>query len=298
MKKNTIRESGYDWVFYIIVDIILFLLLLIVAIPMLNIFASSFSSGRAVVSGQVFIWPVEWSLEGYLAVFKHKDIWTGYSNTVFYTVAGTALNVVLTLLAAYPLSRNDMPGVKFFTFLFTFTMLFSGGMIPNYLLIKDLILLDTRWALILPGAISIYNMIITRTYFKNSIPKDLLEAARIDGCSDFRYFLTIVLPLSKSIIAVIALFYAVGHWNSFFNAFLYLTKKDLFPLQIILRDILLANRMDSSMIIDSELQMARANLAELLKYSLIIVASLPVWCIYPFVQKHFVKGVMLGSLKG
>jgi len=297
-KKGTIADSKSDLVFYMVVDILLILVLFLIGIPMLNIFASSLSSGRAVASGKVFIWPVEWSLEGYMAVFRNNNILTGYYNTAFYTVTGTILNVTLTLLAAYPLSRSDMPGVNLFTFLFTFTMLFNGGMIPNYLLVKSLGLLNTRWAIILPGSISVYNMIITRTYFKSSIPKELLEVAQIDGCSDFYYFLRIALPLSKPIVAVITLFYAVGHWNAFFNAFLYLNDKTLYPLQIILRNILLVNSMDSNMIIDPELQMARANLAELLKYSLIIVASLPVWCIYPFVQKYFVKGIMIGSLKG
>lgn len=298
IRRGSFKTSNSDKIFYSIVNITLILLLLVVAIPILNIFASSFSSGRAVASGRVFIWPVEWSLEGYAAVFRNNYIWSGYANTIYYTIVGTTINVILTLLAAYPLSRSDMPGVNIFMLIFAFTMIFAGGMIPSYLLIKNLGMLNTRWAIILPGAISVYNMIITRTYFISSIPKDLLEAAHIDGCSDFRYFIKIALPLSKSIIAVIALFYAVGHWNAYFNAFLYLSDKDLYPLQIILRDILLVNTMDSSMMIDAEMQASRANLADLLKYSLIIVASLPIWCVYPFVQKYFVQGVMIGSLKG
>ena len=299
MKKKThITADSKDKIFYFVINLILGIILLIVLLPMLNIIAASFSAGDKVASGQVYIWPVDFCLDGYNAVFRDKSIVTGYMNTIIYTIFGTLFNLFLTLMAAYPLSRKDMPGVNKLMWIFTFTMLFNGGMIPSYLLVRDLNMINTRLAMIIPGAISVYNLIITKTYFQTTIPRELLEAANIDGCSDFRFFLQIALPLSKAIIAVITLFYAVGHWNSFFNAFLYLNTKNLYPLQIILREILIVNNVDPSMVVDPELQTELANLSNLLKYSLIIVASLPVWCMYPFVQKYFVKGVMLGSLKG
>lgn len=201
-------------------------------------------------------------------------------------------------MAAYPLSRKDLIGKNVFMFLFVFTMLFNGGLIPTYLLIKDLGMLDTRWAVILPSALSVWNMIITRTYFMMNIPDELLEAAKIDGCNDFKFISRIVLPLSAPILAVITLFYAVGQWNQFFSALIYLKNPDLYPLQLVMRDILVQNQVDLEMINDVREAAAKAGLSELLKYSLIIVASLPVLIIYPFVQKHFVKGVMIGSLKG
>jgi len=298
IKKKSIYSSRSDNIFFMIVNSILFIVLVIVLIPMLNIIASSFSSGNAVAAGRVFIWPVDFSLEGYKAVFRNNQVLSGYANTIYYTFFGTLINVIMTVLAAYPLSRSDFYGRNFITFLFTFTMLFSGGIIPNYLLMKDLGLIDTRWAMLLPNAITVYNMIITRTYFQTTIPNELLEASRLDGCSDIKFLILIVMPLSKAIIAVITLYYAVTHWNMFFNAYIYLNRKELFPLQLILRDILLANSIDPSMMTDPVLLKEKQNLTDLLKYSLIIVASLPVWCIYPFVQKYFVQGVMIGSIKG
>ena len=217
---------------------------------------------------------------------------------MFYTVFGTLINVFMTVLAAYPLSRKDLKYRKPIIMLFTFTMLFNAGMIPNYLLIRDLHLLNTRWALLIPGAISVYNMIIVRTFFMSNIPDELLESARLDGCSDFRFLLNIVLPLSGAVIAVITLYYAVGHWNQYFNAVLYLTDKNTYPLQVFLRNILLENSINDlsagSVVNESE----RTYLNELLKYSLIVVASAPLLAVYPFIQKYFVKGVMIGAVKG
>lgn len=204
----------------------------------------------------------------------------------------------MTLLAAYPLSRKDLDGRNILMFLFVFTTMFSGGLIPTYLLIKDIGILNTPWAMLLPGAINMWNMIVTRTYFQTSIPNEILEAAKIDGCSDYRFLWKIVLPLSRPIIAVIALFYAVSHWNQFFNALIYLKKQNLYPLQVVLRDILVQNDVDVSMLADTEDAAKREGLRELLKYALIVVSSVPMMAIYPFVQKHFVKGVMIGSLKG
>jgi multiple sugar transport system permease protein/putative aldouronate transport system permease protein len=222
---------------------------------------------------------------------------TGFLNSLFYATVGTAINVTFTLLAAYPLSRRDLFGRNWFMLLFVFTMLFSGGLIPTYLVVHNLGLLNTRWALILPTAMAVWNMIITRTYYQITIPQELLEAARIDGCDDFRFFARIVLPLSKPIIAVNALFYAVGHWNQFFQALIYLTDASLFPLQLVLREILIQNTVDLTQMDTTEIA-RRQELRDLLKYALIVVASIPPILAYPFVQKHFIRGVMIGSLKG
>lgn len=297
MMNYSIKETKSDRIFTIVNYSVLTLLLVVFLYPLIYIVSASFSSTEAVLSGKVWLWPVDFSLEGYKAVFDYKLIWTGYANSIFYTVVGTVINIAMTILAAYPLSRDEFFGRKFFMLLFLFTMIFSGGIIPNYLLIKELGMLDTRWAMIIPSAMSVFNVIITRTYFKSTIPKELQEAAKIDGCSDFRFLRSIVLPLSGPIIAVMSLFYAVGHWNSFFNALIYLRDQDLFPLQLILNNILVQNQVDPSMLGDMERQAAKAGLSELLKYSLIVVASIPVLIIYPFVQKYFVKGVMIGSLK-
>lgn len=294
---NRIRPSHSDQVYYGIIGVSLFVLTLLVLYPLLYVLSASFSSAHAVNSGQVFLWPVDFTLDGYAAVFKNRNIGTGYANTVFYTLTGTAINVAITAIAAYPLSRKSLPFRKPLMLLFTFTMMFSGGMIPNYLLMMKLNLLNTRWALLLPGALSVYNMIIARTFLEN-IPGELHEAAEVDGCDDFRFFVQIALPLSGTMLAVIALFYAVVHWNSYFNAYLYLSERSLYPLQIVLREILVANTFSESMIVDPETMQAKSGMAELLKYALIIVSSVPVLALYPFLQKYFVKGVMIGSMKG
>jgi putative aldouronate transport system permease protein len=298
MRSNKVGLAKSDKIFYLINDLILLFALLIVLYPLIYVFSASFSDKLAIVSGKVFLWPVDFSLEGYIAVFKDSRIIPAYGNTIFYTVVGTTINVVLTILAAYPLSRKTMVGRNLIMYLFAFTMLFHGGLIPNYLLMKSLGMIDTRWAMLLPGALAVWNMIIARTFFQSTISQELYEAAAIDGCSHVRFLWSIVLPLSKAIIAVLVLLYGVSHWNAYFNAFIYLKNKDLFPLQIVLRDILIQSEIDPSSITDSETMTRKQGLADLLKYSIIIVASLPVWLVYPFVQKHFVKGVMIGSIKG
>lgn len=292
------RMSKDDRIYYTVIHIILAILLISIIYPLIYIVSSSFSSPTAVSAGRVILWPVDLSLEGYQAVFENKDVLTGYGNTIIYTVLGTLINVCFTMIAAYPLSSKKLPGKNFFMFLFTFTMIFNGGMIPTYILIRDLHMLDTIWALVIPGAISVYNLMIARTFVQSSIPLELYEAAQLDGCSDTRYFFSMVLPLSKAIIAVLVLFYAIGHWNAYFNAFLYLNDRAKFPLQLILREILIANSINNSQIVDPEIAAAKQGMAELLKYSLILVSTVPVMCLYPFVQKYFVKGVMIGSVKG
>lgn len=297
-RKNKTDLSYQDKIFYAVAGIVMGLLLIITGYPLLYIISSSFSSRLAVLSGKVFLFPVDFSLEAYEEVFKNSDVLTGYRNTIFYTVAGTAINVIMTMLAAYAFARKNWVLKKTMTKLFMFTMIFSGGMVPTYMVIRNLKILNTVWAMLLPGALSVYNMIIARTFIENSIPYILYEASRIDGCDDFRYFFHMVLPLSKSIIAVLTLYYAVGHWNAYFNALIYLNKRTLYPLQVFLREILILNQFDASEIVDEELMEVKQGMANLLKYALIVVSTVPILCVYPFVQRYFVQGVMIGSVKG
>lgn len=298
MNKSVIRESGSDRAFTIVNYVVLSIVLIAVLYPLVYVVSASFSSSYAVLSGKVWLWPVDPSLDGYKAVFKNKNILTGFQNTFLYTLAGTLLNVIMTILAAYPMSRGDFRGRHGFMLIFVFTMMFSGGLIPTYFVVKDLHMIDTVWAMLVPTALSVWNVIIMRTYFQTTIPHELLEASQLDGCNDFRFLLRIVIPLSGPIIAVIALFYAVGHWNQYFNAMIYLKDPHLYPLQLILRDILVQNEVKIDMLGDVKSAAARQGLRELLKYSLIVVSSVPLLLIYPFVQKFFVKGVMIGSIKG
>ncbi len=299
MKNKSIKElnNSSDKVFYILNSVLLIIILLVVLYPLIYIVSCSFSSTSAVVSGRVWLFPVEPSLAGYKAVFKNSDILLGYGNTIFYTLFGTIINVVITIAAAYPLSRKDFKAGSAIMFGFAFTMFFNGGLVPTYLLVNSLGLINTRWAMLIPGALNVYNMIIVRTFFKSNIPDEILEAAQIDGCSDIKFVIRFVIPLSKAVIAVITLFYAVAHWNTYFRALIYLTSKKLYPLQIFLRDILIMNTVDVNMLSTQDLE-AKEGLRELLKYSLIIVSSVPMLCLYPLVQKYFVKGVMMGSIKG
>lgn len=296
--KNKVKLSLDDKIYYGFTYVFLTLFLLVILYPLIYIVSASFSSATAVTSGKVFLWPVDPGIEGYKAVFKHPSILNSYKNAFLYTGVGTCIDLAMTMIAAYPLSRPDMPHKGLIMFLFTFTMMFHGGMIPDYILLKNLNMIDTIWALVLPGAINVTNLIITRTFLMSSIPTALLEAAQIDGCSDFGYFFRMVLPLAKPVMAVITLYYAVGHWNSYFAAFLYLNTPEKYPLQLVLREILISNTMDTNMVVDTAMAAQQQNLADLLKYSLIIVSSAPVLILYPFVKKFFVKGVMIGSIKG
>lgn len=251
-----------------------------------------------VTSGQVWLFPKEFTLIGYETVFNNPMIVQGYLNTIYLTILGTIINVVLTVMAAYPLSVKTLAGRGLFMGILTFTMLFSGGLIPSFLWINQLGLYDTYWALVLPGAVGIYNTILAKTFFQNSIPIEFYESATLDGCNDIQYIIKIIVPLSKPIIAVLTMYYAVGHWNSFFNALIYLSDSAKYPLQVILRNIILQNQIDYTKMVDVNILMKKQGLSELLKYSLIVVSSVPMLLIYPFVQKHFVKGVMIGAIKG
>ena len=295
--KYHIKQPKGDRVFYGIIYTIVALMVIIVLYPLIYIVSASFSSAGAITSGRMWLFPVDFDLTGYKYVLQYKYVWIGYRNTILYTVAYTALGIAMSLICAYPLARRNLRFRGFFTFLFTFTMLFHGGMIPSYLLMRSLKLLDTPWAMILPGCLSVYNMIVTRTFIQSNIPEELLEAAKIDGCSDARFFFRMVLPLSKTIIAVLALMYSAAMWNSYFNAFLYLKTKTLYPLQIFLRQILVNSNFDTDML-DPDAVQQILTLQLILKYAIIVISTAPMLIIYPFVQKYFEKGVMIGSLKG
>lgn len=297
-RHSRVAQTRSDNLFDFVITLILVLAVLVVAYPLIYVVSASFSSTTAVMAGKVWILPVEFSLAAYEAVFQYDSILTGYINAIIYTLCGTGLNLVLTVLCAFCLSRRDFYGRRVVGAMVLFTMLFNAGLVPNYLLIKDLKMLDTRWAIILPSAMSAWNVLLMRTYFSNSIPEELYEAASIDGCSVWRQLANIVIPLSGPIVSVIALYCAVGIWNSYFDAFLYLSSKELFPLQVVLRNILILNQMDVTVTADLRDMASRQGMSNLLKYAVIVVSSVPLLCMYPFVQKYFVKGVMIGSVKG
>jgi len=295
--KRRMDENIHDKIFNIVNWTFASLLLFIVIYPLIYVVSSSFSDPQAVISGHVRLLPVGFSLEGYRSVFRHQQVITGYMNSLWYMGVGTSFNIVLTMLAAYPLSRKDFYDRNKFMMVFAFTMLFSGGMIPTFLLVRSLGLLDTRWALIIPGGYSVFNIVVMRTFFQNTIPDELLESAQMDGCTDFKFLRKVVIPLSGPIIAVQVLFYALGHWNSFFGALIYLSSPRLFPLQLVLRNILLLGHVEEG-VIDLEAEARREWLVALMRYSLIVVSSLPFMLLYPFVQKYFVKGMLVGAIKG
>lgn len=296
-----VKRSYSDKIFDVVNIIVMLILLVIFTWPLWFVVIASFSDPNEVWMGNVLLLPKKVTLIAYEELLNYSSIWTGYKNTIFYTVVGTLVNLVMTVCAAYPLSRKDFVPRNFLMILFMITMYFSGGLIPTYLVVNKLHLLNTRWAMIIPGACSIYNVIITRTYFMNSIPHELQEAATLDGANSFQYLVKVVLPLSKPIMAVIGLYYAVGHWNDFYTALIYLNSEKLLPLQSFLRDLLMRAQttMNVSMSgMDAASIEAKMKLAQTLKYSVIIVSTVPVLCIYPFIQKYFVKGVMIGSVKG
>jgi len=300
MKKKKVRISRSDCIYYTVCYIIGVILAIIVLLPILHVLAASFSSAQAVSQGKVLIFPVEFSLEAYKRVLAYDDLWIGYRNTIFYTLTSTVYSVFSTMLAAYPMSKKDLFGKKQIMYFFTFTMFFGGGLILNYLLMKSLGLLNNPLVMIIPGGISVYNMIVARTFIESNITSGLTDAAKIDGAGDFKIFFRIIIPLSKTIIAVLALWCAVGMWNSYFNALIYLNDKELYPLQIFLREILITNTSSADLVDTSmmELEAQMAEIKKLMKYAVIVVSTLPVMCFYPFLQKHFVKGVMIGSIKG
>lgn len=299
---NFYKKAGADKAFDIINFIILTLILIVTAYPIYFVIIASFSEPAAVSGGEVILMPKGINLNGYKEVFKDDRIMRSFLNSVVITALGTLTNLIVTLPTSYALSRDDFRGRKFVTYYYMVTMFVSGGMIPTYLVVSNLGLLDTYWALVLPGALSVFNMFVGRTFFKTTISEELIDAAKIDGASQTRFFLTIALPLSPALIAILALYYGVGHWNSYFSSLLYITSKEKYPLQLVLRSILVLNENQLSQIPKTAEQMKAVEqarqLTELMKYSLIIISSIPVMLVYPFIQKFFVKGVMIGSVKG
>ena len=303
-KSEFARASIGDKTFIIVVIFLILLVTVICVYPLWFTVAASFSDPYAVYGGNVKLWPVDFTLEGYQLILENKEIWRGYGNAIFYTVFGTMFNMFLTIPTAYVLSKKQLYGRGLISTLFVIAMYFSGGMIPNYILMNQLHLVNTKWILIIVNGISVYNVIITRTYFQNSIPETLYEAAKIDGADEFKNFFKIALPLCKPILAVITLYYAVAHWSDYFNAMIYVTDSKLQPLQVVLQQILIYNKTaynelaqeatDGALIMDLA---RRSYLSTVIKYAIVFVASAPMLIIYPFIQKYFVKGIMIGSLK-
>lgn len=295
------RRLESDKLFDICNQLLVWFLIIIVAYPLLYILSASISDPNVVNSGNMWLLPRDITFEGFRRVFNSSEIWVGYKNTIFYTLIGTLINLAVTLPCAYALARRDLVGRGFVMALLIFTMFFDGGLIPSYLLIRDLGWIDTVWAMIIPGAASVWNIIVTMTFFRMNIPQGLEEAAEVDGASTIRIFFQIILPLSAPIIAVMALFYAVGHWNAYFSGLIYLSTRSLFPLQLILRDILVQQQITAELLMqgtDIQAIGEQARIASIVKYAVMIVSAAPLLIIYPFLQRYFIKGVLIGSMKG
>lgn len=302
MKTKPVKRCREDVIFDTVIFIILTLILFVVAYPLYWVIISSFSDPTAVSAGKVLLRPIGFTLKGYAEAFKNSQVMRGFFNSIVITFVGVCVNLAVTLPTAYALSRDNFSGKKPITVFYMITMFFGGGMIPTYLVVKNMQLLNTIWALVLPGCLSVYNMIVARTFFKSNISEELYEAGEIDGCTQSRFFFQIALPLSKAIIAIMVLYYGVGHWNSYFSALLYISDQDKYPLQLVLRNILITNQTALSQTATTAAARAalqeQQQLIDVMKYSLIIISSVPVLIMYPLVQKHFVKGVMIGSVKG
>ena len=302
MKTKAVKRCREDIIFDTVIFIVLTLILFIVAYPLYWVIISSFSDPTAVSAGKVLLRPMGFTLKGYVEVFKNSQVMRGFFNSIVITFVGVCVNLAVTLPTAYALSRDNFSGKKPITVFYMITMFFGGGMIPTYLVVKNMQLLNTIWALVLPGCLSVYNMIVARTFFKSNISEELYEAGEIDGRTQSRFFFQIALPLSKAIIAIMVLYYGVGHWNSYFSALLYISDQDKYPLQLVLRNILITNQTALSQTATTAAARAalqeQQQLIDVMKYSLIIISSVPVLIMYPLVQKHFVKGVMIGSVKG
>jgi multiple sugar transport system permease protein/putative aldouronate transport system permease protein len=299
LKKGTRRLSPQDKFFHIVCNAWLGAAGLLILFPLVYVAACSFSSTSAILQGKVLLWPVDFTLNAYRGVFRHPLLVRGFFNSLFYVAGATVVAVSLVLLAAYPLSRRDFPDRRLFQTIFVITMFFSGGLIPGYLLMLNLGLVGSRWALIIGAGFSCYNMIIVKTWFQSSLPGELLDAAHIDGCRDIRFFFTIALPLSVPVIAVIVLTSAVGTWNSYFSAMLYLSDSRDYSFQLVLRDILFIASASAEMLaeMDPEMVASRFDLLEQLRYAVLVVGALPMMILYPFIQRYFIRGMMIGSLK-
>ena len=295
-KKNALRDTKGDVVFYIINWFFLALVALIIIYPLYFIVIAAISEPEAVLAGEVFLYPVRITMDGFAKIMEREDVWRGYLNTIIYTALTVVLSLIVTIPAGWALSRKTLPGKKIFMIYFIIPMFFGGGLIPFYNVMSSLGLVNTIWAIILPSILSVWNLFMTKTFFESSIPGGLIEAAKIDGAGQFRIFFSLVIPLSKAVIAVMALYYAVGQWNSYFNAMIFLQDEKMYPLQLVLKEILIAS--ESTVGGSGETILEQFRLANQLKYVSVIVSSVPVLLLYPFVQKYFAQGVMIGSLKG
>lgn len=300
MKEKSIKNKNIkpgDKVFDIVNTLLLVFIFVIILYPLYYVVIASFSNPDLVLTGKIFLLPKGFQLDSYRKVFSNPEVMNGYIHTIMYAVVGTCINLAVTLTAGYALSRPDLRGRKGFTLFFVFTMFFGGGTVPTYMLVRNLHLLNTFWAMVIPNAMSVWNLILCRNYFESNIPMELLEVSQIDGCRNDYFFLRIVLPLSKALIAVMVLFYAVGHWNSYMQPLLYLSDRSKYPLQLVLKNILISSQPDASLAgMTDRAEMYKQT--EMLKYALVVVSSVPMIVLYPFVQKYFVQGVMVGSVKG
>lgn len=295
--RQRVRSQRSDVVFNVVLYTVCALLLLIVLYPLWFIVIASLSDPSAVASGHVWVLPVGFTLDGYAELLKQTNVWVGYRNTIAYTLVGTLIALAVNIPAAYALSRKDLVGRKVLMGLYAFTMFFSGGLIPTFLTVQQFHLYNTFWVMVLPFSVSVYNIIVARTFFQNSLPGELWDAAQVDGCGNLRFFFTMALPLSKAVISVIALWTAVGQWNSYFNALIYIRDSNLHPLQLIMRNILITNQSFAALG-TGEAAIIAMRKANLVRYSMIIVSAVPIMCVYPFIQKYFDQGVMIGSVKG
>ncbi len=303
---SKVRQSRGDRAFGIVNGLLIALSFAITLYPLIYVISASISSPDAVASGRMILWPVDITWKGYQYILQYGDIWTGYANTLFYTLVGTSINLIVTLPCAYGLSRRDVPFRGLVMTLFLITMYISGGLIPGYINLSEMHMINTRWVLLLPGAVSTYNLIVARTFFSNTIPWELHEAAFLDGCSNIRLFLKIVLPLSAPIVVVMTLYYGVAHWNSYFSAMIYLSDRSKYPLQVFLREILTKGQFAADAVksgaafTEEEMiaMMKETETANLIKYCVIIVSTVPMMILYPFLQRFFAKGVMIGAVKG
>lgn len=291
------RKGMSDRTFGIINGVFIGILVTLIIYPLIFVISASISDPNAVNLGKMWLWPVDITFEGYKLVFQNDDIWMGYRNTIVYTLVGTFIHLFILLPCAYALSRKELMGTKFILWFVLFTMLFSGGLIPTYLVVQNLGMLDTIWAIVIPNVVGAWSILVARTFFQSSIPDQLVEASKIDGASDFTIFFKVVLPLSLPIIAVMALFHAVSLWNQYFSALIYLSDRSMYPLQIILREILVVNEMETGGGMSTETLATQIKRAGLIKYAIIIVSSLPLLIVYPFLQRFFVQGVLIGSVK-
>lgn len=300
MKEKSIRNKSIkagDKVFDIVNTLLLVFIFLIILYPLYYVVIASFSDPDLVLTGKIFLLPKGFQLNSYKKVFSNSEVMNGYMHTIMYAAVGTCINLAVTLTAGYALSRPDLRGRKGFTLFFVFTMFFGGGTVPTYMLVRNLHLINTFWAMVIPNAMSVWNLILCRNFFESNIPKELLEVSQIDGCRNDYFFFRIVLPLSKALIAVMVLFYAVGHWNSYMQPLLYLSDRSRYPLQLVLKNILISSQPDASLAgMTDRAEMYKQT--EMLKYALVVVSSVPMIVLYPFVQKYFVQGVMVGSVKG